>query len=324
MTKTYFAIFIGFWLVFLFFYLMEGPVHQILVNDRLVSLNLRKFEPFIRLKSEYTLGEQLTKFYLFSIMLISIYAYKCSQTRLQIKESISFLSLGFVMYLAESNMIDEATHPVFGFILLTILFYLLSKSRSWLSLGLLLFGFFIVSLGVMTDYISEKEWAQHVFPHHIINFLGNMKEERFDVAGVGFLCLSTIFHFLDPIKRFIKNNLKGTLWLCLGSGLITSGNGFLHYQYEPGRRLTVLALGLTISGYLILIGTNKKILNTDQQLTLIKEGYFYIFIFFFFVLSPTVFGQRNEVSSIILWLPTIMYAAFYLFNHHPLLLKEKI
>jgi len=308
----------GFWLLFFFFAVLESPINQVLSSEYLASLGLRSAGPFIHLRSEYQVGEQLSKYYLFVVMLISILSYRIVKDPLRLKMSIGFLILGLTMYLAESNMILEIVQPIFGLLIVGCVVYFLLKGRLWLVLFLLLLGSFLISNAVIIDLLHEQEVIKPYVPEQATIFLNALPTEgRLEVIGIACVTLAVIISFLDVLAQFTQNNVKGTFWILFTSGMITVGNGFLHFQYRPRLRLVTLALLLTMIGFLGLMYTNKYVNKQNMRLTLVNEDSFYLFIFFFFVVLPTVFGRNHYVTSVFLWLPTMTLLALYLYYHHP-------
>jgi len=294
-----------FWITFYICLLLENPLHTFLSS-------------YITMRSEYTLGEQLSKFYLFIIVLLSVFSYQNLKEPTKIKLSISFLLLGLIMYMSESNMITEKTQPIFGLIIVVCTGMLLLRDRSWSSLTFFVMGFIVISFGVLSDLAHENESIRRLLPVFIFKLLHITSEERFDMIGIAFLCLSGILCFRFPLRNFITKNTKGTLLILLTSGMITAGNGFLHHQYNPSSKIYIVALAMTISGFLGLIFVNKSISKKDIILALITEDLFYLFIFSFFVVLPSiVYGGERNSTALLLWLPFMFFMAIYLWRYHP-------
>lgn len=304
------AIFVGFWSLFLVLYTLAPLIH-----DAIRSV--------IPMQVEYTVYEQLSKYYVFIVILISIYSYRILNEPIRIKISICFLVLGLALYLSESNMIAEMAQPIFAFIILAYTFFLLYRSRSWFVFFLLLLGCSVISAGVSADFASEHELVKSYIPQPISNVLSIEYEEIYDVTGIGFICISVIIYFIDTIEKFIKSNTIGTLCILTTSGLVTVGNGFLHFQYKRSIGLTSFALMMTISGFLGLLMTNKYVNKKDAMLTLITEEHFYLFVFSFFVVLPVIYGNITAVESLVIWLPTLIFLGLYLSYHHPVQRNEK-
>ena len=299
-------IFIVFWCLFIILYVLEKPYYLIMAK-------------VITVKTEYKVLEQLSKYYLFIVMLVSIISYKHQIQIDRIKLSIGFLLIGLTMYLSESNMITEMAQPVFGIVILGNIFYLLYKSRSWLTMLLLFSGLAIIFLGWVKDYISEHELVNDYLPQYAIGyFKEKIREEAREVIGLAFVCLSVIICFLDSITAFFnENKFRYVLLVIVTSGMITIGNGFLHWQYQPNIKIESVALVLTLSGFIGFILTNRHMLKKNSNLTLVDEEEQYIFMFFVFVVLPAIHGSHNTMISLVLWFPAIMFIGGYLFFRHP-------
>ncbi|MDH3445795.1 MAG: hypothetical protein OEN50_17865, partial [Deltaproteobacteria bacterium] len=194
--------------------------------------------------------------------------------------------------------------------------YLL-RLRSWLSVIFLIVGFTLVSFGLLTDLKQENEFVSSLLPSFIFHYLDITLEERYELIGIAFLCLSAILCFRVPLRQFIAKNIKGCLLILLASGAITFGNGFLHYQYNPSGNLHLLALVMTIIGFLGLMFTNKRVSTSHAIFTLVTEDLFYTFIFLFFVLLPSIHGRARTLTAFLLWLPIMIFIAINLWRFHP-------
>ena len=302
--KVTIVIFLGFWILTLVaLHILGPPIEGVIA----------KITP---LRAEYMVREQLAKFYLFVVILISIRAYMTLNEPIKIKISISFLLLCLTIYLSESNMITEEMQPICGLLLFGCTFFLLFKDRAWLTLLLLLLVMFTIAGGVITDFASENESVRAYLTEPVAIFLvESIGEETFDIISEGLICLLVIFYFLDTIEEFVRNNVIGTLSLLTASGILTVGNGFLHFQYVPNSRIVLGGLIITYAGFLGLVLTNRLIMKKGMTLALITEEHFYFFLFSFFVVLPTIYGNagNKNIVSLVLWLPTIIFMGFYLY-----------
>ena len=298
------AIICGFWLIFFVFYLMRTPYHGFLKD-------------YIIVKSEYRMGEQISKYYLFIIVLISVLSYQTSNETSKIKLSISFLMLGLIMYMSESNMVTENTQPIFGLIIVVSTCIFLLRARSWFSIVLLIVGFIMVGCGSLIDLAHEKEIVSLLLPTFIIPLLEFLPEDYYETLGIAFLCLSAILCFQVTLQDFLKRNKKVTFLILLASGIMVFGNGFLHHQYSPGKKLHLVSLLMTISGFLGLVFFTKSSSKKNPIFNLVTEELFYIFIFAFFVVLPSLHGPARSATALFLWLPTMFFMAVYLWKRHP-------
>ena len=304
--KESITIVLAFWIFYFLCYSLEGPLHSLISN-------------YTDLKTEYTVGEQLTKFYLFIIFLISFYSYLVLDRPSEVKLSISFISLSLILYLSESNMIAEKTQPVFAIIIVPYIAILLLHLRYYLSLLLFIGGFGFIFCGFFIDFLNENKFLNSFIPDFIAFYVHSppLREERFDVVGVAFLCLSVILLYKFIIRNIINKHTKTILLILFTSGMLTIGNGFLHYQYNPYWRVYLVALAMTIIGYLGLIFILNTFFKNDNKTPSFSFDLFYLFIFFVFVVLPSIHGKERILASLLLWFPSIFYAAYYLWRKHP-------
>ena len=73
------------------------------------------------------------------------------------------------------------------------------------------------------------------------------------------MCLSAFYAFWDQLKSFVRKNIPGTALILFFSVLLSTGNGLLHYAYQPMIKLEMLALLVTASGFAGLVWTNKNV-----------------------------------------------------------------
>jgi hypothetical protein len=298
------AIMLGFWLLFFVFYVMRIPYHAFLKN-------------FITIKSEYRMSEQISKFYLFIVVLISVLSYQASNEANKIKLTISFLMLGLIMYMSESNMITENTQPIFGLIIVVSTSIFLLRLNAWFSIVLLIVGFIMVGCGSLIDLAHENKLVSSLLPTSVSHLLNPQWEDHFETLGIAFLCLSAILCFQVTLRDFVKRNKKVTFMILLVSGIITFGNGFLHHQYSPKRNFHLISLLMTISGFLGLVFFTKGSSRKNPIFNLVTERFFYLFIFVFFVVMPSLHGPARSATALFLWLPTMLFMVVYLWRRHP-------
>lgn len=300
------AIILGFWLIYFLFYLLETPLHTFLKSYLYV------------LKSEYTVDEQLSRFYLFIIVLISVISYQVSNKPSKIKLSISFLLLGLILHMSENDMITNNTQPIFGLIIIFCTGMFLLRVHSYFSFTFFIVGFMVIGVGVADDFVTEQESIRSLLPTYISDLFLITREESFDVIGAAFLCLSTIVCFHVPLRNFVAKNKKGTLLMLLSSGMITVGNGLMHWKSTPNNKLHLVGLVTTISGFLGLMFICKIINKKDATLKLVTEKLFYFLVFLFFVLLPSIHGRARSWTAVLLWIPSMFFLAVYLWRCHPI------
>jgi hypothetical protein len=298
------AIISGFCLAFFLLCLVKTPYEIFIAN-------------YIGLQSEYSLYEQLSSFYLFIIILNSVISYQISNDIINVKLSILFLVLGLAMYMSEHNMIKEITQPIFGLIFGTCLCVLLFRLRSWLCTIFLIVGFMSIAFGALIDFAWGNESAISLLPDFVTPFVHPHLERFLELAGIAFLCLCSIIQFHAPLSNFVSKNRKEILMILLSVGMISFGNGFIHYLHRPSSKLFLFGMVLTISGFLGLVFTCQNINKIGAKFMLVSEKFFNLFIFFFFLVLPSIHGRPRLLSSLLLWLPTMLFMAYYLWRCHP-------
>jgi hypothetical protein len=295
----------GFWSTFVLHFVVSGPFDNIIGQ-------------FIDIRSEYTIGEQLSKFYLFIIMLVALHLYRTSKTPSKVMIGLLFFLFAFVMYLSESNMVVEIVQPLFGVIFLPLILFLLLQTRSFGVIFALILGFMMLAGGAFIDFMKDSETLQGILPSAVVTS-PLIREEIWEIIGYGLIGYAVLAHFYEDIRAFVRNNVAGTVLLLLASGMLASGNSFLHWQYSPGLRVQSVALTMTLIGFAGLAISNRYLIKPNDRIRLITEESFYLFLFAFFVMLPIVFGNSNIIVSLLLWLPSILLAGYFMMNHHPLL-----
>jgi hypothetical protein len=301
-------------LIFLSLYL----IFPLLIGILIAFLDLGSYNGI-----EYRPSEQLSKYYILITILVSIHSYATQQLASRVKLSICFLLFGVVLYLSESNMIQDTTQPIFGFIILSYTFFLLAKNREWVIFFLLSIGCIIFSITVLNDLVwankfrSKAEFITLLSgPIYdclcIINF-----EEILEPIAAAFVCLCIIIYSIESLTKFFQNNKYKTFFILFSAGIIVSGNSYLHWEHKPDAKLTLIAITLTIIGFfgLIIISRAANKEHTVISLPILES--FSLFLLSFFVVLPAVFGRSNNIISIVVWLPTIIFFAMFLYSNHP-------
>ena len=302
-TKHFIIIILGFCLTYSMWYILyEMPLHMFLSRH-------------ITLCSEFTLNEQLSRFYLFIMLLISVLYYRVSNEPNKIKLSISFLLLSLILYMSECDIIADNAQPIFGLIIVPCTFLLLLRLRNWLSLTFFIVGFMLISLGLLSDIALKYESIGSLLPTFVCYLTEIIWEETFELIGITFLCFSLILCLRVPLWNCVARNTKGSLLMLFASGMISIGNGFM--RNKASCITSLCSLAITIIGLLGLMLANKRIDKKDAILTLITKDLFYLFIFFFFVMLPIIHGDRNSWAEVILWFIFMFGMAKYMWRFHP-------
>lgn len=267
-------------------------------------------------KSEYTLGEQMSKVYLLFTLLIGLYAYPRSTSPNKVLLSIGYIVLGLVTYIAESNMITELTQPILGIGLIGLVMFLLFKHQQWLSFLTIGTGVFILSLGSLTDLFHQY---RHLFARFepLPDFFLNPPEELFDLIGVTLICMSAAYCFYSEIIDFVKTNLLGFLLLVLSIFIVSFGNGLLHYSYAPSNNFHLTALAMSIVGFLLFAFADYRFIFLNKE----YQNFIYPSFAVFFIVLPSVFQQARNSIVFLIWIPFVITIALTLWKYHPINLR---
>ncbi|QDT14884.1 hypothetical protein CA12_09640 [Alienimonas californiensis] len=294
-------------------YLLERPAHAFLSNYEALT-----YAPeHGRLKSEYTLPEQLSKLYLFVVMLVATLGYLVAERPATVKLSIAFLALGFVVYLAESNLIPSWANPPFGVAGMACVAFYLVRARSWAGLAALACGFGLISAGALQDQIHEKESVRSAAPDFAVDLIHIVPEERFDLLGVAAVCLAAVLSFRTALLRFFADEPRAGLFILLSSVALTFGNGLLHQPYQPGGALFAVALTMTNVGAGLLLWACSSIRRPLPHIPGVSGAPLTLCLLFLFVALPAVHGNVRNSTPLLLWLPGVAFAAVYLWRRHP-------
>jgi hypothetical protein len=305
------AILLCFSSLFFLVYALEAPINEFVAG-------------FIRMRSEYTVNEQLSKFYIFLVIVLSIHSYQIFTDRVKIKLSVCFLFLGIAMYLGESNMITEQAQPFFGALVLPYIYWHLFRSRSYFVLTLLTAGLLAITMGYLIDSASEHRFMTKLLVDmELADRLPKGREELFELLGVALICVAVIVFSLDFLKIFVRKNMVGTVFILACSAMITVGNGFIHYQYKPSQELMMFAASLSISGFFGFVLLHRSINRKNKELALINKECFYLFLYLFFILLPAVFGKISDKMSLLVWMPFLVAGGYYMyFTNHAVIIQR--
>lgn len=298
---------IGFWAIYLFLTSLGTTFNSVVSH-------------YIDLRSEYTLGEQLSKVYLLAIIQVSFIGYLSSRRPQIVGLNTAFLLFGLYIYLAESNMISEKTQPFFGSILLAIVGYFLLRSQIWSGFVFMVLGVTSIASGSMLDRLGATDpGTLNIVSQSLYLLLKsfNYSEEQFDLLGIASLYLSTILSTRVSLANFLRKTNKLLVALIgIGTILIAFGNGLIHYQYRPGNTLYFGALIMSMAGFALLSFAINRVASAWIDLKNFSPAILYAFLFVFFVILPSTYGKVSDGSSLLLWLPTLCFLAWCLWQRH--------
>lgn len=273
--------------------------------------------------TEYRPSEQLSRYYILITILASIHSYATQHLQSRVKLSICFLIFGVVLYLSESDMIEETAQPVFGFIILSYTFFLLARNREWIVFFLLSIGCAILSITALNDLVWDNKVAGTaefitLLPVPIYDCLASSNfEEKLEPIAAAFVCLSVILYSIESLTKFFQNNKFATFCILFSAGMIVIGNSYLNWVPQPDTKLTLLALTLNFIGFFGLIIISRAANKEYTVIGLPTPEIFSLFLLSFFVVLPAVFGRCNTIISFVLWLPTVIFFGVFLNCQHP-------
>lgn len=338
-------LFLSFLLTFPLFYIISFPVDAItlkLLSTEPKYMGLYESAEYF---SEFSVLEMSSIYYILIMIMVSIYSYKIFNEKKQVEMSISFLLLGLIMYLSESNMIAKYSQVLFAALILPYIFIQLWAARQWVVMLLLISGYATISFGYMIDMIKGMmELEGGGIYRTVIELLPNsesittfylnsenyISEEVAESFGMLLVCLSSFLLFYEEIKRFANRNIAGLTALLTSLIIIAVGHSLLHYEYFNLNytymlfgKFKLIAYAISLVGFVLLIMINKyQLKKLDRELTLINEDVFSCFMFLFLLILPTVYGRINSAISVSLWLPFLVSFGVYLYYRHPALAKK--
>ncbi len=282
------------------------------------------FARILEMQSEYTVNEQLSKYFVFIALLISVFAYERLTNPLDLKISIGFICFSISLYCAESNMISGTTQPIFGFLYLAYTLPLLIAARAWKVIAFQGLALTLMGVGFFGDFVIKHQAFFSANMPLAVTILGNSRDELYEVLGLASISLSVALCFLEPLSDFVSKNKLGTTMILISAAFVTSGNSFMHYSYHPGTRLVLAGLALSLTGLAGLLLSyrhlNAKALRFPP---LISPEYSGVLLFVLFILLPMIHGGHHpHIVSLFVWLPFILLIAYHLFRQKQLFPKH--
>jgi len=299
-----------FWILFALIYILS-------------LMDIESIGDFIILDGEYEISEQMSKYFVFLGVLISINLYSVSDRLDDIRLSICFMVFCLVMYLAESNMITNTLQPLFGVILLPYIFTILARNRSWIPFLSLVLACNLIMVGVLIDFVLDSQAGRApdlittLLPSSVVDIASSMEEETFEPVGAAFICYSVAVYSINPLQRVFRKGKYVILGFLIASAMIAIGNSFLHWMVAIGRVQTFAAVSLCIMGGVLLSVVINRVNRPRIIVGMPSQREVLTFIAYFFVVLPSIFGRVNDTLSLVLWFPLVVYIGMLLFVNHP-------
>ena len=270
---------------------------------------------FIRLRTEYRVVEQLSKYCLLVIMLTSIITLKFATNTTRLKVASAFFALALSMYFSESNMIHQRHQPVIGIALLLPIFFWMRKLSSYLEALVLMLGFSIITLGVLSDMIQEDQIIAELIPTLIANVSLKFNEETLDVTGIGVICLSALLFCRRDINIAAQAKAPMMALTFIFATFIAVGNGLCHYQYKPTEELRILGFGLAFIGLSGVIAINQFGIKKTCRLTIGSPITYYLIAGYVFLYLPCFVNRFSSKNNSALLAAGCLFLAFLLYYH---------
>ena len=261
----------------------------------------------VKYYDEYNVGEQLSKIYLFLIMLVGLHHYQISQNSDNSGVGIAFFVGGLTLYLGESNRITNDVQAIMAPLIIGTTMFYLHKTRSWAATAFMLLGFFLIAFSSLSDQAHDKHFiGKNLLSEDVRLFWLQIPEEAFEVKGAAFYFISAIIACRDSVSEIVRKDTKGVILLFLASAMLTTGNGWLHFQYTPRGIFLHIGLLTTWAGFAAILAVNKRFTSTYLPLKIINENMFQIFLLGIFVILPAMYRRHRDPVSYLIWLPVML------------------
>lgn len=263
----------------------------------------------IRMQSEYTLLEQGTKALLLVMLFGSLIAFNREDDGSRILLAIVFTLFALTLYFAESNFINEVLQPLVGaFFILVSISLLLARDR--IALLVLLLGCGVIVLGIVSDVLLDHpdrlpSWAFFQSWQAIAAEV----EEYFDFWGVAFISYASMIAFREPIIRALRESGREFLALSAGIALVTAGNSFAHWQYEPSPVFELIATGMAVPGVLGILRFGYGKDRREHVFVRFPKPEFSVILVVLFVVLPIIYGGSGTPINFV-FVVAFLYAAY--------------
>lgn len=266
-----------FWAFVAFITLIWGGVYELMAA-------------IIRMQSEYTLLEQGTKALLLVMLFNSLIAFNRENDSGRVLLAIVFALFALTLYFAESNFINETLQPLAGAVFILVsLKLLLANDR--IALLALLLGCGVIVLGIVSDVLLDHpdrlpSWAFF----QAWQAVAAEVEEYFDFWGVAFISYASLIAFRGPVIPALRESRKEFAALLAGIALITAGNSFAHWQYEPSPVFELISTAMAVLGVLGILRFGYGKDRAVPVFVRFPRAEFAVMLVALFVVLPIIYG----------------------------------
>ena len=291
--------------------------HEVCLSfDATLAELFKKYD--VRYKDEYHVGEQLSKYYLFLIILVGLHHYQTSRDSKHAALGIAYFVGGLALYLGESNRITNDVQAVMAPLIIVSMLVCLIRTRLWTATAFMLLGFFLIAFAALADQAHGKHYfAEYFLSDELRMFWMRFPEESLEVKGAAFYFISAIIACRVSLAEILRKDIKGVVLLALAAAVLTNGNGWLHFQYTPRGIFLHIGLLTTWAGFAGILAVNKRFSSTYVPLKIINENTFRIFLLGLFVILPAMYRRHRQPVSYLIWLPVLLGFANALWRHRP-------
>ena len=263
----------------------------------------------IRMQSEYTLLEQGTKALLLVMLFGSLIALNREDDDKRVLVAIVFSLFALALYFAESNFINEVLQPLAGAVFILISLKLLLASDR-IALVALLLGCGVIVLGIVSDVLLDHPDRLPSWPFfQSWQAVAAEVEEYFDFWGVAFISYASLIAFRSHITRALQESRTEFAALLAGIALITAGNSFAHWQYNPSPVFELIATAMAVLGVvgILRFGYGKD--RPTPVFACFPKAEFSVILVALFIVLPIIYGGSGTPINFV-FVAAFLYTAY--------------
>ena len=124
-------------------------------------------------------------------------------------------------------------------------------------------------------------------------------EEYFDFWGVAFISYASLIAFRTDITQALHDYRKGFAALLAGIALITAGNSFAHWQYEPSPTFELISTGMAVLGILGVLRFGFAEDRGESAFVRFSKTEFSAILVVIFVVLPIIYGGSGTPINLV-------------------------